>query len=51
MARFQSRVLFDVLAACVPISLGPELSVVTFCCHVIDETLIDVVICELVCEL
>ena len=29
----------------------PELSVVTFCCHVNDETLIDVVICELVCEL
>ena len=44
MARFQSGVLFDVLAAFVPISLGlsrsevPELSVVTFCCHVNEES-------------
>ena len=45
MARFQSGVLFDVLAAFVPISLGlsrsevSELSVVAFCCHVNEENI------------
>ena len=58
MARFQSRVLFGVLAAIAPISLGPlsrsevpELSVVTFCCQVNDETRYDAVTCQLVCQL